>query len=184
MGNLDANDYLSMVLETEEQQLPVTFHSERRKKGKKRSFLPCKCRYLHKLLGTDLSLGEKGRGEEQSEQSVPLPNTMWYPRYPLPMPPAVCLWDRKGRRRVTQGSPWALTTLASQCSLACNLVHWARYLTEEKSFQFQKLYWTALSWEISIDTKIPLKAPEDLLVPNRKRCSKRENTPLSIQRIL
>lgn len=34
MGNLDANDYLSMVLETEEQQLSVTFHSERRKKKK------------------------------------------------------------------------------------------------------------------------------------------------------
>lgn len=36
---------------------------------------------------------------------------------------------------------------------------------KEKSFQFQKLYWSAVSWEISIDTKIPLKAPEHLVVP-------------------
>jgi len=31
VGNLGANDYLSMVLETEEQQLPVTFHWEKKK---------------------------------------------------------------------------------------------------------------------------------------------------------
>lgn len=45
---------------------------------------------------------------------------------------------------------------------------------KEKSFQFQKLYWSAVSWEISIDTKIPLKAPEHLIVPNRKWCSEKE----------
>lgn len=108
---------------------------------------------------------------------------MWYLRCPLPMPPAVCLQDSRGGGRITHGSSRALTTLATQCSLTYNLVRWARYLMKEKSFQFQKLYQSAVSWEISIDTKIPLKAPEHFIVPNRRWCPKKENAPLSIQRI-
>jgi len=44
---------------------------------------------------------------------------------------------------------------------------------KEKSFQFQKLYWIAVSREISVDTKMPLKA-SDHLISNRKEYPKRK----------
>lgn len=39
---------------------------------------------------------------------------------------------------------------------------------KEMTFQFQKHYCTAVSWEIYIDTKIPLETPKHLIVPKRK----------------
>lgn len=54
---------------------------------------------------------------------------------------------------------------------------------KEMTFQFQKRYCSAVSWEICIDTKTPLEAPKHLIVPNRKVYQKEKNTPLSTQRI-
>lgn len=48
---------------------------------------------------------------------------------------------------------------------------------KEKTFQFQKLYCSAVSWEICIDTKIHLEAPQHLIVPNRK-VSQKEKYPI------
>lgn len=45
---------------------------------------------------------------------------------------------------------------------------------KEMTFQFQKHYCSAVSWEIYIDTKIPLEAPKHLIVPNRKVTKKKK----------
>lgn len=116
---------------------------------KKVSFLPGKCKDLDKL--TNISPGEKGSNKEQN---------------PVPSQRLCSIWDaycqfpqqcvHSGERgRIAQGSPRALATSAKECSLTCNLVSWARYLTEEKTLQFPKLHCSAVSWGFVLTPKYP-----------------------------